>query len=34
VNETCTLASGTICECLRVDGEGQGGEIVCPAPGL
>lgn len=32
--KTCTLTSGTICECIRVDGEGQSSEIVCPAPGL
>lgn len=32
--ETCTLSSGTLCECIRVDGEGQSAEIVCPAPGL
>jgi hypothetical protein len=32
--KTCTLAAGTVCECIRVDGEGQSAEIVCPAPGL
>jgi hypothetical protein len=34
VNETCTNAAKTLCQCIRVDGEGSGGEIVCPAPGL
>ncbi len=32
--ETCTRTGGTVCECIRVDGEGQTPEVVCPAPGV